>query len=178
MILAAGLTPAWQQILRFENFRPGEVNRASEVHWCPSGKVLNVGLALARLGASCTTLAPLGGPALQPTEREFAALGAARRWIDVACPTRVCTTILDVSSKQTTELVENAGPLSAAELKAFAAAFVELVADARLAIITGSLAKGAPATFFRDLAAGAPVPSCWMFAGRSCWRRWRASHWS
>lgn len=158
MILAAGLTPAWQQILRFKNFRPGEVNRASEAHWCPSGKVLNVGLALARLGAECTTLAPLGGPALAPTESEFVARGAARRWIEVACPTRVCTTILDASTKQTTELVENAGPLTTAELQEFAAAFAELVADARLAILTGSLTHGAPTTFFRDLAAGVRCP--------------------
>jgi len=41
VILVAGLTPAWQQILRFDDFRPGEVNRASEVQWCCSGKVLN-----------------------------------------------------------------------------------------------------------------------------------------
>ncbi len=158
MILAAGLTPAWQQILRFENFRAGEVNRASEVHWCPSGKVLNVGLALARLGANCMTLAPLGGPAFEPTEREFAALGAARRWIEVACPTRVCTTILDASTKQTTELVENAGTLTAAELQTYASAFAELVADARLVILTGSLTRGAPTTFFQELAAGASCP--------------------
>lgn len=31
MIVAAGLTPAWQQIMRFEQFLPGEVNRAAEV---------------------------------------------------------------------------------------------------------------------------------------------------
>ena len=31
MILAAGLTPAWQQILVFERFRGGEVNRARQV---------------------------------------------------------------------------------------------------------------------------------------------------
>ena len=31
MILSAGLTPAWQQILVFDRFRYGEVNRAAEV---------------------------------------------------------------------------------------------------------------------------------------------------
>ena len=48
MIIAAGLTPAWQQIMRFERLATGQVNRAREVAWCASGKVLNVGLALAR----------------------------------------------------------------------------------------------------------------------------------
>ncbi|MEX2112427.1 MAG: PfkB family carbohydrate kinase [Pirellulales bacterium] len=158
MILAAGLTPAWQQILRFEDFRPGEVNRASEAHWCPSGKVLNVGLALAQLGAPCVTLAPLGGAALAPMERAFAELGARRRWIEVERATRVCTTILDAATRQTTELVENAGPLAAGELQRFAGAFAELASTARLVVLTGSLTHGAPPTFFRELAAQAPCP--------------------
>jgi 1-phosphofructokinase family hexose kinase len=156
VILVAGLTPAWQQIVRFDAFRLGEVNRAAEIHWCPSGKVLNVGLALARLGAAVTTLAPLGGPALAAAEREFTALGAAYRWIATEHPTRICTTILDSASGQTTELVENAAALSSDELHQFAAAFHQLAADAQLVVLTGSLTHGAPPTFFRDLAKSAP----------------------
>lgn len=158
MILVAGLTPAWQQIVRFDSFRLGEVNRAAEVHWCPSGKVLNVGLALARLGAPATTLAPLGGPALEAAEREFAALGAAHRWIATERPTRICTTILNSASGQTTELVENAQALSTDELQQFATAFTELASTAQLVILTGSLTHGVPSTFFRDLAAIAECP--------------------
>ncbi len=52
MILAAGLSPAWQQIVVLDALSVGEVNRAREVHWCASGKVLNVGLALHCLCAS------------------------------------------------------------------------------------------------------------------------------
>ena len=51
MILAAGLTPAWQQILSFDQFTLGEVNRARRSVWCGSGKVLNVGCALRQLGS-------------------------------------------------------------------------------------------------------------------------------
>ncbi len=47
MIVVAGLSPAWQQILSFDELRWGEVNRARSAHWCASGKVLNVGIALA-----------------------------------------------------------------------------------------------------------------------------------
>ena len=50
MILSAGLTPAWQQILVFDQMHWGEVNRASEVAWCGSGKVL-AGLQITRLGS-------------------------------------------------------------------------------------------------------------------------------
>ena len=51
IILAAGLTPAWQRTMVFDVFHPGGVNRASEVHECASGKVLNVAMALQALGA-------------------------------------------------------------------------------------------------------------------------------
>ena len=64
MILSAGLTPAWQQIMIFPSFRYGEVNRACEVHWLAQGKVLNAGIAAHHLGGPSLTLAPLGGPPL------------------------------------------------------------------------------------------------------------------
>ena len=49
MILAAGLSPAWHKIVVLDRLSFGQVNRAREVHWCASGKVLNAGLALHRL---------------------------------------------------------------------------------------------------------------------------------
>ena len=63
MILSAGLTPAWQQILVFDSFRYGEVNRAAQVVWCSSGKVFNAGIAAHLLGGPSLTLATVGGPA-------------------------------------------------------------------------------------------------------------------
>ena len=65
MILAAGLTPAWQQVLLYRGFRWGEVNRAEEVLRCASGKVCNAGIALHRLGGPSQTLAPLGGQSVE-----------------------------------------------------------------------------------------------------------------
>ncbi len=51
--------------------RSGEVNRAREVHWCASGKVLNAAVALHLLGGPSMTLAPVGGLNLVHIEREF-----------------------------------------------------------------------------------------------------------
>lgn len=159
MILAAGLTPAWQQTLVFDSFTLGEVNRATEAHWCGSGKVLNAGLALHQMGADSMTLSPLGAPARELIDQEFRALGASCRWIPTAAPTRVCTTMLDRASGRTTELVENAQPLTAAELQAFIAAYGELVAQAEMAVLTGSLPRGTSTTFYRDLLHAKPVPA-------------------
>lgn len=49
MIVAAGMTPAWQQILTLDGLEVGELNRASDVVWCSSAKVLNVAIGLCHL---------------------------------------------------------------------------------------------------------------------------------
>jgi 1-phosphofructokinase family hexose kinase len=146
-ILAAGLSPAWQQIMVFDEFTSGEVNRACEVHWCGSGKVLNVGIALARLAASDThcsaqVLSVIGPRARAAIDSEFTELGVNCRWVETRTETRICTTIVDRSSGRTTELVENAPPLTAHELAQFRDAFAEEAARADVVLWTGSLPAG------------------------------------
>ena len=165
MILSAGLTPAWQQIMLFDRLRPGEVNRAREVVWCGSGKVLNAGVAVHHLGGPGLTLAPLGGPPLAEIEREFAALGAPRRWIETKSATRVCTTILDRAAGQITELVEEGRPLGESELQGFHAAYAEEAARAEVVVLIGSLPAGAPLSLYRELVAATPCPMVLDFRG-------------
>ncbi len=157
MILAAGLTPAWQQTMRFAQLRPGEVNRAAEVHWDASGKNLNVGAALAALGSPSRTLSPAGGWSGRAIRDNFQQRGLAATWIECAAPTRVCTTLLEASSA--TELVENAAPLSDDELSAFHEAYRNCVADVEHVVLTGSLPRGTPTTFYRDLLRATRCPA-------------------
>ena len=159
MILAVGLTPAWQQILLFDKFVTGEVNRAAEAHWCASGKVLNVGLALHRLGGPAKTLALVGGAAGEAIEREFRDEAVSARWIQTTAPTRVCTTILDQGKGVTTELVENSPELLRSELDAFQEAYAEEAAAADLVVFSGSLPTGTPPTFYRDLLECSSAPA-------------------
>ena len=165
MILSAGLTPAWQQIMIFPSFRYGEVNRACEVHWLAQGKVLNAGIAVGHLGGPSLTLAPLGGPPREQIEREFAALGIPRRWIRCEASTRVCTTILDRRSGVMTELVENGRPLRAEELDAFRRAYAEEASKADVVLIVGSLPVGTPNSFYRELVQRTPCPAVLDFRG-------------
>ncbi len=151
MIVAAGLTPAYQQILVFDRLRCGEVNRAREAFKCASGKVLNVGLALHHLGGSCLTLALIGGPEGQSIDREFSSLGIPREWVWTPSSTRTCTTILDRSNGQATELVENAAPAEPEQLDSFINAFTRTAAAARFAVLSGSLPAGTPKSFYRNL---------------------------
>lgn len=156
MILSAGLTPAWQQVLVFDTFTPDAVNRARQVHWCASGKVLNAARALHSLGGPCKALAPVGGTLGQAIGRDFARLGIAARWVEAARPTRVCTTILDSSRHSATELVPEAEPLSAEELDDFLAAYAEEAESASVVVLIGSLPPGTPTSLYRDLLARTP----------------------
>ena len=165
MILSAGLTPAWQQVLLFDSFAQGEVNRAREVHWCASGKVCNAGVAAHLLGGQSLTLAAVGGPPYNEMDRDLEKLGVPRRWIRTRAPTRVCTTILDRATGTITELVENGRPLSAEELDSFRRAYAEEAAVADAAVVIGSLPVGTPTSFYRDLIERTPCPAVLDFRG-------------
>ena len=105
MILTAGLTPAWQQILLFDSFHEGQVNRAREAHWTASGKVFNAGIGVHSLGEPSLALATLGGPVQTQMERELKELGVPWRSVQTESATRVCTTIVDRAAGRVTELV-------------------------------------------------------------------------
>ena len=166
MILSAGLTPAWQQILTFDSLRLGEVNRAARAVWCASGKVFNAGIAAHHLGGPSLTLAPVGGPAAGAIEAELSELGVPHRLIHTAAATRVCTTVIDESTGTMTELVENGRAMSAGELEEFRLAYAEYAAKADVVVLIGSLPSGAPESYYRELMELTPCPAVLDFRGQ------------
>jgi tagatose 6-phosphate kinase len=165
MILSAGLTPAWQQILLFKHFRLGEVNRAREVLWTTQGKVFNAAIAVHSLGGPSLALAPLGGSPLPAIHRELTELGVPHRWIETQAATRVCTTLVDRASNQITELVENGRPLTPGELDAYLRLYAEEAAHAEIVILTGSLPAGTPPSYYRTLLEKTRCPAVLDFRG-------------
>lgn len=163
MIVCAGLSPAYQQILVFDRVRPGEVNRAREAHRSASGKVLNAVRAVARLGGEACAVTLLGGETGEAMRRWLEAEGIRVSAVESAAPSRICTTVIDLAAGAITELVENAHPVSARELEAFGAAFRREARSAAAAVFMGSLPEGAPPALFRrlieslDAPAGVPV---------------------
>ena len=158
-VVAAGLSPAWQTIMRFASLEAGEVNRASEVWRGASGKVLNVAVALATLGGGCRAVTVMGGAAAGWTAVELAGLGIELVAVPIAADTRCCTTLLDDATGRTTELVENAPPITPEELARFVSAYEGAVAGAAAVVLSGSLPAGTPATIYRDLLERTPCPA-------------------
>lgn len=154
MIVAAGLTPAWQRILAFRRFALGEVNRADEAHACASGKAINVALAVRTLGGSVVLVSPSGGAVGRMLRESCAASNLAGRWIETSASTRVCTTVLDQAAAVATELVENAAPLTRWELEEYVAAVRDEAKRSQVLVLSGSLPAGTPATVNRDILVG------------------------
>jgi tagatose 6-phosphate kinase len=151
VIVAAGLTPAWQQILTFDFLNVGHVNRAQSALWCASGKVLNVGAALHQLRTESLTICPIGGATGELIRTDFSHRGVPAQWIPTQSATRVCTTLIDTKSSTTTELVENSTSLTQAELTDYVTRFSEVAREADVVVMSGSLPQGTPASFFREL---------------------------
>ena len=148
MILAAGLSPAWQHTLLFSQLQTGTVNRATQSCWAASGKVLNVALAVHHLGADGLALAPMGGDVGKMMQREFESTGTEGDWIPTALSSRICTTILDLGSRQTTELVEGAPRLSWSELQRFSSRLLSYSEHASYIVVSGSIPEGTSADYF------------------------------
>jgi len=157
VIVAAGLSPAWQQILVFEQFKFGEVNRAREAHWCASGKVLNVGVALQYLGANARSLALVGGNPQWLIEQDLARHGVAFTPVSSSCSTRICTTLIDQATGTSTELIENVARVPPADLELFRLTFQAEARQADFVVLTGSLPAGTPDSYFAELMAGLPA---------------------
>lgn len=159
MILAAGLTPAWQQVLVFDSLTLGEVNRAAETHWFASGKVINTARALWNLGAESKALSFVGGMSGDHIAAEFASDGISAHWVQTSTATRVCTTILQRDGAPTTELVENAAPVTKEEVERFRSAYLEEVHAAKTVVFTGSLPQGVSQEFYAELLRETTAPA-------------------
>lgn len=155
MIVAAGLTPAWQFMLGFEHLELGEVNRARDAFWLASGKVLNVARALACLQQPVRAVALVGGATGAAIQADWARAGWQAAWVPATHPTRVCTTLREAALQRVTELVENAGPVSAAELEEFTVTVAAQAGQAAALVLAGSLPRGTPPTFYQQVIARA-----------------------
>jgi fructose-1-phosphate kinase PfkB-like protein len=93
-ILVVGLNPAWQTVMGFGDFQPGEVNRAQSITTLASGKGFNAGKVLRRLGHEVTLLQILGGENGRKCLAACEAIGirSLQAWVETE--TRPCITLL------------------------------------------------------------------------------------
>ncbi len=152
MILCLGTTPAVQRVMVFGGLERNRVNRAEWTLDGPSGKCVNVAKALRALGANASVVTVLGGPRGAMITDTLQALGITLLANPVASPTRQCVTVVDQSTGEVTELVEESSPVSAAEAEAFLATVDRALPTAEAVVMSGSLAPGMPTDLYRRYA--------------------------
>lgn len=143
MILCIGLTPTVQRTMFFDRFETGAVNRARETLTTASGKGANVARVLTTLGAPATLVQPLGGASGRYIAATLENEGVSQEivWVEDDAPTRTCTTLL-VKDGPTTELVEEARPVSPSDARKLEDACLLLLETAQAVCCSGSLPKG------------------------------------
>jgi tagatose 6-phosphate kinase len=151
VILVVGLSPAWQRTLLFHRLVPGKVNRTARISETASGKGVNVARVASILGAKVKLLTVAGGERGQLLKAELKQQKLSAHVVSVKTETRICQTLL--SPGTTTELVEEANPLTPAEVKEVVRAFTLEVRKADLVVLTGTVPKGCGDDFYARLIA-------------------------
>ena len=111
--LILGLNPAWQRLFVVDKFTPGTVHRLPRAQEYASGKGINCGRVLQRLGGNPVLMHFLGSGNGTRIFDELSANGVQQAPVWIHEPTRVCTTI--VCDGDTTELIEPSPVLAEAE---------------------------------------------------------------
>gem|GEM_PF-53296 len=161
VILCVGGTPAMQRTLSFERLVPGSVNRANEVRVTASGKVTNAARVAATLGSRAVFVSFLGGDSGRFVAENLDGEGVVRDVVWTEAPTRTCATLLH-DGGETTELVEEAGAVSAGNAIALEGTARKHLPEADALCLIGSLPSGVPENFYArlvDAANEANVPA-------------------
>jgi tagatose 6-phosphate kinase len=149
-ILTITLNPAVDTRYEIDNVMVGEVNRVINKVESPGGKGLNVSNVLNKLGANVIATGFLGG-----TKGEFIKKKLEEKEIyqDFQCvlgETRTCMAIID-NDKKITEILESGNPVSSNEKEEFLEKYSKLLEKVEIVDMSGSLPKGVPSTFYKEL---------------------------
>jgi tagatose 6-phosphate kinase len=149
MILCIGTTPAAQRVMVFRKLVLDAVNRAVTTLDGAAGKSVNVAKVLQALGEKPVATGFLAGDRGESLRTMLDSRGIAHDFVRVASPTRQCTTVIDESAGQTTELVEESRPARSSDYERLAAAIRRRSKEAAAVIMSGTLTPGGPVDFYR-----------------------------
>lgn len=152
MILSIGTSPAVARVMVFEHLTLDMVNRAEEVHVSAAGKAINAARVARQLGADVICSGVLGGETGQFIQQELMHLQIESRFVISSSPTRVCITLLDRQTQQTTELVQEAPPAGPKDRQQLLQVLKTLVDRVSVVICSGTIARGFGDDLYAEIA--------------------------
>jgi tagatose 6-phosphate kinase len=148
MILIVNLNLAVDEIVHLDGLTPGEVHRTTLVERLAGGKGVNVARVLKVLKEPALLTGFLGGRAGDFIARELEKEELSSSCVTIQHESRTCIILNDTTSRAQT-VINEAGPeVSEEEQNAFLERYTQLLSDARLVIITGSLPPRMPQDFY------------------------------
>ena len=152
-ILISGANPAWQKALTFSKITAGKVNRAKEILEFASGKGINFARAVSIYGkADAEVVQFLAGANGKRIALELDREKIAHTDIFLADgETRVCSTCIDLSTQESTELIEPSPLLSSDDIEKFKQSVSGKIPDCDAFAICGTMPSGAPQDIYYEL---------------------------
>lgn len=147
MIYTCTLNPSVDYIVKLDDFRLGELNRAAHTAVFPGGKGINVSRVLKRLGVDNTALGFIGGFTGAFIEQELSQENIRFDFVKVPGDTRIN---IKLKSGKETE-INGQGPTIAPP---FAAELMEKVQSLRqgdILVLAGSIPTSLPSDFYRTI---------------------------
>lgn len=148
MILCIGTTPAAQRVMVFKSLCLDAVNRAVTTVDGVAGKSINVAKVLKALGEEPLATGFVGGDRGEELLSILSSKGVSTDFVRVNARTRQCITILDQSTGQHTELVEETAEVTPEEFHRLEQITTQRIAESRAVVMSGTLAPGVPKDFY------------------------------
>lgn len=149
MILTVTMNPSVDISYPIPNFKLDDVNRVEGVRKTAGGKGLNVARVIKQMGEAVVTTGVLGGTIGDYIIQELWKDRIDNDFLEINQESRNCIAILH-DSKQT-EILESGPTLTVEDAAAFLTKYESLLTDVSLVTISGSLPKGLPTGFYRQM---------------------------
>jgi len=136
----------------FDSLHLDQVNRAATTLEGAAGKSVNVAKVLHALGAHPLATGFLGGDRGAFLQACLDQQGVPHQFVQVQTPTRQCVTLVDQSTGQITELVEESRSVQLSDCTSLMAIVQSQIPSARAVVMSGTIAPGVPPDFYLDCA--------------------------
>lgn len=160
MVATVTLNPCIDKTLKIDGFTYGGMNRVLEHREDPSGKGINVSIALVQLGVPVMTI----GFSYRGGDRDFrehlAQQGVDYQAVLVEGRIRENNKVLDIRTARTTELNQKGDYVSLEKLAEFETLYESILPQTEVMVITGSVPVGVPIDFYRLLIEKAKKQGC------------------
>ena len=152
VIVTVTCSPALDWTVSSPRIVLGDVNHGHSVAREPSGKGVNVSIALQRAGISTRAIVPVGGPNGQMFRELLAREHLAVDAVDIQADMRVNITVREGTGRDS-KINFPGALLTPVEMDAVLAATQKVLPTARLLVIAGSLPEAAPTSLYNRLVA-------------------------